>query len=152
MKQRYECAHQWRNSKGNRRAGLRIGNNFRGGYRVSHQRHGNQKAGDGPGDADIEKRPTRGDGRTDSQYGPERAEQSGERNEIRVADFDAVIFAGEKMSELMGQKESEQRKRKRDAEQQQVRMLERRQDGAEQAAIAGELLDAVQVELLELRT
>src|ERR1700722_16554354 len=101
MKQFDENAHQRRIAKNDSGIGLSAWNNLGSRDGVGHQRNRDHESGDGPGDANIEKRAAGGDGRANAQESAEGSEQGRRRNEIRIADIDAVILAGEIVAELM---------------------------------------------------
>ncbi len=76
-----------------------------------HDRQGGQEAGQRPGQADVEQRPLRGEGRADLDEGAEGADQGGGGDEMGQGGLDAVAAAGEEMSHFVDQQDAQQRQR-----------------------------------------
>ena len=94
---------------------------------IRHRRGRYQKSHHGPGNSHVKQGLARGDRRTDADKRSEGSKQRRRGNEIRIAHVDPVDFAGVIMPQLVRQQDSHQRERKRNTQQQQLRMLEKAQ-------------------------
>src|SRR4029077_18300245 len=99
---------------------------------------GDEKSDHRSGEAHIEQGAARGDWRADADERAERAEQSWGGDEVGITDVDVVEPASKIMTEFMREQDAEQRKRKRDAQQQQARMRERVEHHPERILITRE--------------
>ncbi len=92
---------------------------------IRHRRSRQRKSHHRPREADVKQRAPRRNRRANSNERAERAEESRRGNEIRIAHVDAVDPAREIVPHFVRHQDRQQRERKRHAQREQLRMLER---------------------------
>src|SRR5271155_323417 len=136
MKHRHKNLHQPRKSKDQPAILLHARNHFRHRNSVRSERHRDNKSQNRPRNANIKKRPPRGDRRANAYHRAKSSEREGRRQKKRIAAINPIIPAREIVPHFVRHEKSQQGQRKRNPQQQHSRMLKRQQRNREQFFIA----------------
>ena len=118
---------------------------------IRHRRHARTQIPPPGPRAPRQRAPARGDRRTNANDRAKSAKQRGCGNEVRIAHVDAVDFARDVVPHFVCEQNAQQRERKRDSQQQQLRMLEGQRPSATRILAAGKRLAILRVRLREFR-
>lgn len=94
--------------------------------------NGEDKADEGAGGADVEERARGANRGTHQDEGAKSADERREGNEERIAGVDAMMAAGEKMAELMGQENGQESGREGQAGEKGYRIFVEKRESAEE--------------------
>ena len=118
--------HQGRVAKNNRSLCERAGDGLGIENADNQCGHGDCKADQRSGDADVEQRAPVDDGRLDANEGAHGADEGGRREEVGVGGVDAVDAAREVVAQLVRQQDSHQGEREGPAREQRERVFDHR--------------------------
>src|SRR5271156_3336966 len=136
MKHRHKNLHQPRKSKDQPAILLHARDHLRHRDSVRSERHGDNKSQNRPRNANIKKRPSRGDRRANAYHRAKSSEREGGRQKKRIAAINSIIPAREIVPHFVRHEKSQQGQRKRNPQQQHSRMLKQQQRNREQFFIA----------------
>src|SRR5579862_6143873 len=121
-KQRDEQSHYQRLPEDDRSVQVGVRHAPRINNRNRQRRNREQESDHRARKANVKQRLAIVDWRTNTDKRPKRPDQRGRRKKVRIAGGDSVIAAGEKMSQFVGQQDTDQREGERGPGQQQLRM------------------------------
>src|SRR5579875_415085 len=129
MQDSHQKFHQQRISENDQSSGLRVRNDFRHINSSSQNRKGKNEPHQRPRKSHVEEGFAIQNRRANANESAEGADKRWRRQEIRIAGIDVVIVAGKIVSEFVRQQNANERKGKRNAGQQEMRVGQRTPGG-----------------------